>query len=288
MRKCDVFIALSSNYDYALQKAKKQGAIVLIECGTKHILEKKRILESISALKTKKTIPDIYEKIELASYKLANYVMIPSEHVKESFKLHNYPAEKLFVNPYCASLSHFYPTDNPANSSYDVIMVGQWCYRKGCDLLTKACLNILGVKLLHVGSVVDCPLPNHPLFTHIEPVDESQLINYYAQAKIFALPSLEEGLALVQPQALVCGLPIVCSKDTGGRDLQNFLDDKKWIIEMPETNVECLAECIKKALLLADTQSKGKRNYAGKAIDQLTWDAYGKRYSEFLKQITTS
>jgi glycosyltransferase involved in cell wall biosynthesis len=164
-------------------------------------------------------------------------------------------------------------------------MVGQWCYRKGCDLLTEACLHILKKKLLHVGSVVDCPLPNHPLFTHVDSVNEPQLVNYYMQAKIFALPSREEGLALVQPQALICGLPIVCSKDTGGRDLRNFLDDRKWIIEMPETTVECLAECIMKALALADTQPEGKRNYAGKAIEQLTWEAYGKRYNENIFRI---
>jgi glycosyltransferase involved in cell wall biosynthesis len=130
------------------------------------------------------------------------------------------------------------------------------------------------------------PFPeNESLFTHVNPVDETQLVRYYSQAKVFVLPSREECLALVHAQALVCGLPIVCSKDTGGRDLRNFLADKKWIIEMSEITVECLSDCIKQALKLADVQPEGKRNYAGKAIEQLTWEAYGKRYNDNLKKI---
>jgi hypothetical protein len=57
---------------------------------------------------------------------------------------------------------------------------------------------------------------------------------------------------------------------------------------MLETTVECLVECIREALALADTQSKDKRDYAGNAIKQLTWEAYGKRYSNFLHKITKS
>jgi glycosyltransferase involved in cell wall biosynthesis len=82
---------------------------------------------------------------------------------------------------------------------------------------------------------------------------------------------------MVQCQALACGLPIVCSKDTGGRDLREFLTDKEWIIEMNDFSLEALQESINQALLLANKQ-KGERNYAGNSLENLTWSAYGKRY----------
>jgi glycosyltransferase involved in cell wall biosynthesis len=159
-----------------------------------------------------------------------------------------------------------------------------WSLQKGCDILAEAC-QLLKIKLLHVGSVGDYPLPQSKYFTHINSVDQPLLINYYKQAKIFVLPSMQEGLALVQAQAIACGLPVVCSKDTGGRDLAQFLDDKKWIIEMQETTVNCLVKCINQALLLANEQPMGLRNYSGEAITKLTWETYGKRYEFFLQSI---
>jgi glycosyltransferase involved in cell wall biosynthesis len=284
MRKCDVLIAMSGCFVYSLKKAKKHGSIIILERGSKHILEQRRILEAIPFLEGKKPVRDIDVKRELQGYEISDYVSIPSQHVKESFLLHNYPEKKLFVNPYGINLQMFYSIQG-VEKKYDVIMVGVWSYQKGCDLIIEVCRR-LKVRFLHVGRIGDVEFPTDENFTHINAVDERQLIQYYNQAKVFVLPSRQEGLALVQVQALACGLPIVCSKDSGGRDLRNFLDDKKWIIEMPETTVECLAKCIREALALADTQPKDKRDYAGNAIKQLAWEAYGKRYSNFLHQIT--
>jgi glycosyltransferase involved in cell wall biosynthesis len=284
MRKCDVLIAMSGCFVYSLKIAKKHGSVVVLERGSKHILEQKKILEAIPSLQKKKPVLDIDVKREMHGYEIADHISIPSQHVKESFLLHNYSEEKLFVNPYGVNLQNFHSIQE-VSRKYDVIMVGAWSYQKGCDLIIEACRQ-LKVCFLHVGGIVDVEFPNDNNFSHINSVDELQLIQYYNQAKIFVLPSRQEGLALVQVQALACGLPVVCSKDTGGRDLRNFLDDKKWIIEMQETTVECLVECIREALTLADTQSEGKRDYAGDAIKHLTWEAYGKRYSNFLHQIT--
>lgn len=67
---------------------------------------------------------------------------------------------------------------------------------------------------------MDMQFPESANMKHIEAVDQNTLIKYYAKAKIFVLPSREEGLALVQPQAIACGLPVVCSKFTGGKDME--------------------------------------------------------------------
>jgi glycosyltransferase involved in cell wall biosynthesis len=171
--------------------------------------------------------------------------------------------------------------------SYDVIMTGMWSYQKGVDILSEACLTYMNISLLHVGGAGDFPLPVHERFTHIDAVDQRILQDYYRQAKIFVLPSRQEGLSLVQAQALSCGLPIVCSPHTGGRDLKDFMDDKRWIIEMETYTVEVLVTCIQTALALYKSMPDNKpRKYAGKeCLDNLSWEAYGKRYSDFLKRI---
>jgi glycosyltransferase involved in cell wall biosynthesis len=177
----------------------------------------------------------------------------------------------------------FKPTTLDKDKPYDVIMVGGWSYVKGCDLLVKF-FKKSDLTFLHVGAIVNLPFPNVKNMTHIDSVDQKQLINYYSKARVFVLPSRTEGFGMVLSQAIVCGLPIVYSKNTGGPDLKNILKDKKWMIEMESFNVEVLEKCLREALILAHTQ-KGDRNYAHNILDSLTWEAYGKRYDFSLKQI---
>ncbi|MDP4269947.1 MAG: glycosyltransferase family 4 protein, partial [Bacteroidota bacterium] len=209
-------------------------------------------------------------------YELADYIAIASNHVKQSFINRGFPEQKLIQNPYGVDLSMFYPTELIKENPYDIIMVGGWSLRKGCDLLVEVCRKY-GYSLLHVGSIVDLEFPKDSNMTHVDSVDQSHLVNYYSQAKVFVLPSREEGLAMVQAQALVCGLPIVCSKDSGGEDLKELLIDKKWIIVASENNIEELNRCIQDALLMCSSQLQ-LRSYSTGVQKDLSWMKYGERY----------
>ena len=281
MRKSDVVIAMSGDFVYAPRRAKKKGALVIYERGSKHILEQKRVMESIPSNKGVKPIPDVNVKRELESYVIADYIAIASKHVYESFMIHNYPKEKLFVNPYGVELSDFYP-DMTRQRNYDVIMIGGWSYRKGCDLIIEA-INRTGYSFLHVGGLVDMEFPKMPNFTHHGIVDQKELINYYHQAKVFVLPSREEGLAMVQAQAVACNLPVVGSKDSGAEDLKRFVEQPDNIIIVEEFTAEAVVHALHEAMEQYD--KLGLTIYAGTAKEQLTWSSYGKRYTDFLKKI---
>ena len=283
MRPCDVLIAMSGNYVFSLRQAKHKGGgrcTVILERGSKHILEQKRILETIPSLKGTKPVPDINVKRELEGYELADYISIASQHVLRSFVERGFPKEKLFVNPYGVDLHDFHP--EPAEKEYDMVMVGGWNYRKGVDLLTQACRE-LKLSLLHVGGIGDMPFPKDERFRHIDPVDQKQLIHYYNKGHIFALASREEGMAMVQMQAIACGLPIVCSMHTGGSDIGEVTGMKNWIFEMKEYTVEELKRQILRALDFAkicDPQTL--------RLENLSWEAYGKRYADFLREKLSS
>ncbi len=278
MKPCDVYIALGTVYKKSILSAKRKfGATTILEWGSKHIEEQQRILSEIPNIKKQ---PEYFTQRSLQGYEIADYIAIASDHVKQSFIERGVATSKLIQNPYGVDLSMFGPTTITRGETYDLIMVGGWGYRKGCDLLIDVCRKNK-FKLLHVGPLVDIEFPIEDNFTHIDTVDLSLLINFYAKAKVFVLPSREEGLAMVQPQALACGLPIVCSMHTGGRDLVNFLEEKKWIIEMQVYSLKELERCIFQALELSKNQS-GLRSYSDNAIDQLTWSAYGKRYSKHI------
>lgn len=279
MRPCDIYIALGTVYLKSLKAAKnKYGAKTILEWGSKYIDEQQRILKEIGAPLNKEYFNDRSRK----GYKVADYIAISSNHVKDSFEKYSFPAEKLFMNHYGVDLSMFYPTQL-TEPCYDIIMVGGWSLRKGCDLIIDLC-KTYKYSFLHVGSIVDLPFPNLENMHHIDSVNQKELVKFYAQAIVFLLPSREEGLAMVQAQAVSCGLPLVCSKDSGGRDLKKYVNDSAFIIEMKDNSITSLHDSIELALLLASKQN-GVRNYAGDISANLSWEAYGRRYSNFLDSI---
>ncbi|MFB9076925.1 glycosyltransferase family 4 protein [Flavobacterium procerum] len=281
MKPCDVYIALGTVYKKSFVTAKKRfNAVTILEWGSKHIEEQQRILSQIP----KAVQQDRYSlNRSLTGYKLADYIAIASDHVKQSFIERGVSEHKLIQNPYGVDLSMFSPTELSSDEIYDVIMVGGWRYEKGCDLLVDY-FEKSSLTFLHVGTIINLDFPKFSNMTHIDSVDQTKLINYYKKAKVFVLPSRAEGLAMVQAQALACGLPIVCTKDTGGRDLRNMLKDKKWIIELEDFNIEALDKAIKEALILAATQTS-IRSYTTNIMNSLDWKAYGLRYNENLENI---
>ena len=87
---------------------------------------------------------------------------------------------------------------------------------------------------------MDIPFPSEKRFVHVDSVDQSILVSYYNQAKIFILPSREEGLAMVQAQAIACNLPMLGSIDSGAEDLKAMVDNPEYITILTEYTVDAL------------------------------------------------
>lgn len=278
MKPCDVFIGQSPLHRYTLKYIKKKyNAIVILERGTSHILEFINILSSNPEYQKETR----QVKLDLEGYTYADYISVGAQHVLDSFIKYGYPKEKIFVNNYGFDYSQFYPTK--LEYQYDLLFVGGWSYRKGADLITKVCER-KGYKFLHVGSILS-PFPQIKCMHHIDAVEQSELIKYYTQSKVFILPSREEGLAMVQLQAMACGLPLVCSPKSGGKDLKKYVTDSdNWIIEVNELTIEQLIIAIEKALSMSNKQT-GIRCYAKEHMQEASWTGYGKRYNDFLINI---
>jgi glycosyltransferase involved in cell wall biosynthesis len=85
-------------------------------------------------------------------------------------------------------------------------------------------LNLPGAELWLIGSMTDEIKPflrkwGSPAIRHQGPFPERELHKYYSQCSVFCLASIEEGLAMVQAQAMACGLPVICTTNTGGADI---------------------------------------------------------------------
>lgn len=281
MPKCDVFIAQSPHFARCLVKAKKKyGAIVIIDRGTSHVRKYNAILRDMN----EKEQWSWYITFDEAQYDKADYIAIASRFVENSFIEYNYPHKKLFFNPYGVSLSNFYSTCY--TGEYDCICVGQWSKRKGSHLVIDA-FRGTDIRILHVGAIADVEFPDCVNFTHIESVPEQKLVEYYAKAKIFLFPSFEDGFGLVLCQAVACGLPIICSRNTGGPTLKEILNGNKYVYEMPEITSGALYNGYLYMNKLIENLSVNGRRYVDDSVfEELTWQSYGRRYMEFLSQKT--
>jgi alpha-maltose-1-phosphate synthase len=281
MGPCDVYIALGTVYKKSFILAKKKyNAVTIMEWGSVHIEQQQEILSKIDGVRRQPKYFTVRTKI---GYELVDYISVPSIYVENSFLDKNIKKEKIIKNPYGVDLKMFSPTDIDSDKCYDLIAVGAWSYQKGSDILSKVCLENK-YNLLHVGSIVDVVFPDAPNMVHVDSVNQRELIKFYSKARVMVLPSRQDGFGMVLSQAVACGLPIVCSKNTGGSDIKYYLDDNKWVNVMKNYTTDSLVECIECALKLANLQH-GTRNYAGPAIEKLTWAAYGQRYHFILNEI---
>lgn len=276
----DVVIAMSGVSLRVLEKARERGALVVVERGSQHIRAQIAILQRTAALKGQ-TYPPVERRAlerELRGYALADVVSIPSSAVEASFVEQGFDTTKLERNPYGTSLEIFTARPVPPKPRR-ILMTGSWSLRKGCDILFEAFLQMpADVELWHVGSVVDLPLPQHTRFRHFDAVPQASLPDFYAQCHVFALASREEGMAVVQMQAVACGLALVCTLATGGADLETLVPGSRVFVSEVD-RVDDFSAKLRTAL--ESVGPEGEDRQPGDT-SQLSWRAYAERYSAML------
>jgi glycosyltransferase involved in cell wall biosynthesis len=287
----DLFVGWSGACFWSLHRAKEMGAITVIERGSSHMQYQTEILQQEYERWGRKftaTHAGIYER-ELQSYTEADRIAVPSLFVKRTFLERGIPESKLIHVPYGTSLAEFYPVPKEDNM-FRVIHCGGITLRKGVQYLLQAFseLNLPDAELWLVGSVAPELEPflakyqsDRIILKSKQP--QNQLRWFYSQCSVFCLASIEEGLAMVQPQAMACGLPIIHTTNTGGEDIVRDGVDGFCV---PIQDVEALKEKILFFYKNPDLGAEMGNNALAQARKSLSWDDYGQRivsaYSESL------
>ncbi|MEK7464426.1 MAG: glycosyltransferase family 4 protein [Patescibacteria group bacterium] len=292
LKKADIVIGGSSMFLRTMKKAKILGAVTIVEHGSSHIVYQNDILKeeySKFGIKPKDfrlPHPKVIEK-ELKEYEEADYISIPSFFVRRTFLAKGIPENKLIQVPYGVDLSDFRQIPK-SDKVFRVIFVGGVSLRKGTHYLLQAFseLNLTNSELLLVGGKseeMDYFLKKYEgKFKWIGRVPQKELYKYYSQSSVFVMPSIEEGLAMVQAQAMACGLPVIATTNTGGEDIvRNGTDG--FII--PIRDVEALKE---RVLYLYENQELGEkmgRSAKERISTGFTWDDYGAKMVQAYERI---
>ncbi|WP_259727892.1 MULTISPECIES: glycosyltransferase family 4 protein [Synechococcales] len=283
-------IALSGSGLHSGRKSQLLGGIHICDRGSSHIRVQEALLKD-EFLRYGSCWTGIDPRSiakEEAEYQQANWISVPSQFCFDSFIAQGIPSQKLVKIPYGSRLERFHPIlpSRSADSAFRVLFVGAAGLRKGILDLLAAFQQFSHPRkeLILIGSLA--PEAQHLLaqvdqsqITIVGPVANSQLINYYNQASVFLLPSIEEGSGMVIGEAMACGCPVISTTNTGASEL--ITDGIEGFI-VPIRSPTIIADRLQQLadepdLLIAMGQASLKR------VQQLGgWDAYGDAWNDFL------
>jgi glycosyltransferase involved in cell wall biosynthesis len=274
----------------AIRHARKIGIkTVILERGSSHIQYQYQTLEyeykkyGVSSFITH---PKVIEK-ELLEYQEADYISVPSTFVKNTYVQYGISEKKILLNPYGVSLTNFYPrqeiitTASLEDGVFRIIHCGTLSLRKGVQYLLQAFsrIKIPNSELLLIGSMDESFRSIYDQLkvkgvNHLGPFKQNELVKYYQSGSIFCLASIEEGLAMVIPQAMACGLPVICTDNTGGGDIVRDSIDGYVI---PARNIEVLCDRIFTLYSNRELRKKMSLNALERVSHGFSWNDYGKR-----------
>jgi glycosyltransferase involved in cell wall biosynthesis len=277
---CHVLVALSSDGLVAGRAAQARNIAWVCDRGSTHIVFQDRLLREEYArlgLPFAGVDPRLMEK-EQAEYAEADAITVPSGFVADSFARMGVPRDKVHRLAYGVDLAAFRP-GAARDPGFRVLFAGALSARKGLPYLLQgfARAAIPGARLLLAGPAApetEAILARFPAagVGRLGALPRASLAEEMARASVFVLPSVEEGLALVQAQAMACGCPVIATPNTGAADL--FDDGREGFI-VPLRDVDAIAERL--ARLAGDAALRTAMGAAALGRVQALggWDGYG-------------
>ncbi len=293
LNNLNILVGWSSFSLESFKKVQNSTCIKILERGSTHIEFQHDILKEeykLHGIKPKLPSKEIILK-EIKEYTMADYICVPSEFVKRTFINKGFNEERIIKIPYGVDLKNFYKfKDKIIKKTFRIICVGTVSIRKGALYLLKAFeeLNLYNSELLMIGNIDDDIYPlikkyyKNKNINFIKPIKQNKLINFYNSSDLFISCSIEEGLSMVQAQAMACGLPVVCTTNTGGDEI---IDQNKSGYILPIRNIDILKEKINYFYNNPEIRIVMGKNALEKANNFLSWENYGKKMIKFYNTI---
>lgn len=292
--RCDVFVAISGTGLSAGRKAQANGAKYICDRGSSHIRYQDQILREESAIwganQGSVVDPRMIAREE-AEYEQADAITVPSEFSRRSFIELGVPAHKIHKIPYGVRLDRFQRVSEPPSDRFEVLFAGGVNLRKGVPYLLQAFAKLRHPrKRLRIAGSISPDF--QPVLARLPQTDveflgslpQQQLATVMSSSHVLVLPSIEEGLALVQGQAMACGCPLISSRNTGGEDL--FTDGVEGFL-VPIRSADAIAGKLQQ---LADDNALQQRmsEAALRRVSQIGgWKEYGDAWVGLLRKVVT-
>lgn len=289
----NVFVGWANYILNSMKKIKNTGAKIVLECGSMHIIHQDKLLREEYekwGLKTEPVTERNKSKM-LQEYEKSDYIAVPSSHVENSFLEEGFDRKKILKIPYGVDVNFFYKKWPAPQKKFIAIFAGLVSLQKGIPYLIKAWRSLNLQKNYSALWIVgnrqkdfDYVLPQLPVSDNVVfwgSVSQEKLSSLLQESSLFILPSIQEGLSMTIAQAMAAGLPVLCTENTGAREL--VTDGKDGFI-VPIRDQESLQ---KKILWFYENRDEAfLMGQAGqKNIEKFTWDRYGEKIENTYRKI---
>lgn len=271
---------------------RRSGIGFFLDQSIAHPLARKRIWETIqhrypdwgTAFETRRQEILAAEEEEHA---LADRIVVASSFTRHTLVEHGVDPDKIRVNPYGVDLERFRARDHdPGRHPLRFVFVGSLQARKGVPLLVDVWRHLAprDAELWLVGTSAPSVRRLLPGLAglHVKgPVQNSQLPKIFHDCDVFVFPSLFEGFGLVILEAMASGLPVITTDATAGPDV---VTDGQDGFLVPAGDTEALRAKMRWCLENRD-HLPGMGEAARRAAEPFTWDAYGERWADSLREV---
>lgn len=231
-----------------------------------------------------------YEQRNINELYNSDYFLVPSSFSENSILKQGINKNKIFINPYGVDIEKFkeIKKDSIDDDILRLVYSGGVTYGKGIDYLLDVISELKDYSLdITLFGQYDVNGDIYMKYKHMKNihfkgfVSQDDLITTYSKSDIFVFPSLGEGLSLAALEAMSCGLPIICSDNSGVNDLiTNYQNG----IVFEAGNTDEL-----KSALTWIYNNKNKLNdlseCARKTVCTYTWDNYYRNINKIIREV---
>jgi glycosyltransferase involved in cell wall biosynthesis len=211
------------------RQAEKIGALKVLDCTNSHPTMYRECWQRECDLwcpGEKVPVPGFAFERMKREIDAADLVLCPSQFVYDSMVRNGVASQKCFINPFGVDTSKFTPRQS-VPSAPRFICVGTICLRKGHQYLFRAFEQVKktlpNAELICAGEFkadFRCERPKwEGTFQHYSKLSHEKLNEIMKSCTAFVLPSCEEGLARVIPEAMAAGLPVIATYESGATTL---------------------------------------------------------------------
>ncbi|HMH15822.1 MAG TPA: glycosyltransferase family 4 protein [Edaphobacter sp.] len=293
--ECDAFIAISGAGLKTGAMVQQRGGRFICDRGSTHIRYRAELVEEEHL---RWNVPEGSQDDprdlarEEAIYETADVVTVPSTYSRQTYIDRGIPDEKLRVLPYGVLLDRFHKVGDPPTGRFEVLYVGRVSLPKGFPYLLDAFarLRVPNKHLTVIGGVrpemeaVLARLPQDSV-TYTGTMPQAQLKERMSRSHVMVMPSLDEGMALVQGQAMACGCPVIATTNTGASDL--FTDGVEGFI-VPIRDPQALTDRMQQLADDPALQSRMSEAALRRVHSIGGWTDYGDQWEALLKELVAS
>jgi len=214
----------------------------------------------------------------------AEHVLVPSDFVRDTLLEQGVDRARINFLPYGVDVERFQPAWTPdPRGRFRILYVGNVGQKKGIKYLLEAVkrLGRSDITLTLVGRLVGSGAglaPYRPLFRHLPHVPYLQVHEMFRNADLFIYPSLHEGSAFANLEAMAAGLPVITTHNAGSvvRDgMDGFI--------VPIRDPDAIAAGIERLRKDPDKRAAMARSARARA-EQFTWTRYGDDLDRLLRK----